>query len=1081
MSLIKQIKRGTLSVSKRLGVFEALRGSNWRRERLVILCYHGISLLDEHEWNPSYYMSPVAFERRLAMIRSSDYQVIPLEEGLHLLRRGRLTRASLSVTFDDGMFDFYSVAYPLLKKYDIPATVYLTTFYSDFNRPVFTVFCSYLLWKGRRHAADVRSLVPALTSPVDLTNAAERARVRATIVQYAAQQGLSAEEKDRYLEKLASLLGVDYDDLIRRRLLHVMSSDEVRSLAASGVDFQLHTHRHRTPGERELFLREIDDNRRRLTNLVGRPAVHFCYPSGVYRREFLPWLTEAGVATATTCDRGLASRSTEPLLLPRVVDGAQLSEIEFEGWLEWGLRTASAATGVVLARHSGSGGMTGTTTPFRAGVAKLIRRRSLAEVRDRGSQLCRQWMERTALLDQRDYDPDLLMRSLRRSGAPRVPATVDEWLAEFRRRPAADFFGGFENRARTLSALRSWCPDREHAVIATAERILEGQFDLLGHRDVRYRGPVDWHSDPIRQRRAPLQHWSRIPFLDASVVGDHKCIWELNRHQFLLTLGKAYWYSGEERYARGFAELLGSWLDANPPKRGINWASSLEIAYRSIAWIWVLHFFRESEHLTPTLFGRMLFHLKMNARHVRHFLSTWFSPNTHLTGEALGLFLIGVSFPEFAESLAWRRAGWSILTQWLPRHARADGVYVEQTTYYHRYTVDILQHAYVLGRLHGWPVQAAFDDTLSRLVEHLQFIARPDGTVPVWGDEDGGRLLPLDGLDPVDARGPFGVSAVLLQRADFAFAAGGEREALIWLLGPESPEVLQRLRPAPPSVTSRAFPDGGVYVMRDGWGREASVLSLDCGPHGFSSGGHAHADALALDATIRGQPLFVDAGTYTYTVSPSQRDRFRSSLWHNTVSIDGESSAVPAGPFSWKNTARCRLNRWHALRSVDYFDGQHDGYRRLPDPAVHRRIVLFIKGDYWIVRDIVSASATHDVELVYQCAPGIRVRTTDPRTLELSRADRSLLRLQVIAAGGAFQVAPVPMSPQYGLIEDAMCCRYALRSDGAVVVTSLLLPASGTADSNGTHRTPLRPVASSSADPSGSTWQCCQATTQHAR
>jgi peptidoglycan/xylan/chitin deacetylase (PgdA/CDA1 family) len=128
-------------------------------------------------------------------------------------------------------------------------------------------------------------------------------------------------------------LGLDYDDLVRRRILRLLTPGEVTALSAAGVDFQLHTHRHRTPIDETLFRREIDDNRRLLRELTGRTANHFCYPSGVYEPEFLPWLRDSGVVSATTCDTGIASPATDPLLLPRLIDTMNLSAVEFESWV----------------------------------------------------------------------------------------------------------------------------------------------------------------------------------------------------------------------------------------------------------------------------------------------------------------------------------------------------------------------------------------------------------------------------------------------------------------------------------------------------------------------------------------------------------------------------------------------------------------------------------------------------------------------------------------------------------------------------------------------------------------------------
>ena len=113
----------------------------------------------------------------------------------------------------------------------------------------------------------------------------------------------------------------------------MLTPDEVTRLSAEGIDFQLHTHRHQTPLDRRLFAREIADNRAHLSTLAGSAPAHFCYPSGIYRKEFLPWLNDAGIVSATTCDAGLASPRSRALLLPRVIDTGHLTDVEFEGWL----------------------------------------------------------------------------------------------------------------------------------------------------------------------------------------------------------------------------------------------------------------------------------------------------------------------------------------------------------------------------------------------------------------------------------------------------------------------------------------------------------------------------------------------------------------------------------------------------------------------------------------------------------------------------------------------------------------------------------------------------------------------------
>lgn len=330
--MLKTIKRRSFSLGKRLGAFHLVGGSGWRRQRLLILCYHGISLEREHEWHPALFMQPSEFERRLAIIQRTGCSVLPLAEGIRRVYAGDLPERSVAITFDDGNYDFYARAYPLLQDYGFPATVYLTTYYSDHEHPVFHLICSYVLWKRRGTVVPVHSLLGAKTT-LDLRTPEARRQALNEVVGYADREGLSATEKNRLARSLADLLGEDHEELWSKRVLQLMNAAEVAELSAAGVDFQLHTHRHRTPDDPPLFQREIQDNRASIRAKTQSDAVHFCYPSGVYKTRFLPWLREEGVTSATTCEPGFASPASDPLLLPRLVDHTGLAPVEFEGWL----------------------------------------------------------------------------------------------------------------------------------------------------------------------------------------------------------------------------------------------------------------------------------------------------------------------------------------------------------------------------------------------------------------------------------------------------------------------------------------------------------------------------------------------------------------------------------------------------------------------------------------------------------------------------------------------------------------------------------------------------------------------------
>jgi len=330
--MLKTLKQATLGTMKSSGLFTLVKSSGWRRRRLLILAYHGISLADEHLWDSGQYMAAEVFRERLQLLRKNGCTVLPLAEGLERMYAGDLPEKSVAITFDDGSYDFYRRAYPLLREFNYTATLYLTTFYSQLNRPVFNSVCSYLLWKGREQSLALESITGSERA-VNLSTGAARSLVLAEIRRFTEKSGMSAEEKDRLMASLAAQLKIDYDALCQNRVLHLINEGEVKSLAQDGVDVQLHTHRHRAPADRELFLREIEDNRKTIREMTGTSPAHFCYPSGVWDYAFLPWLKEAGIKSATTCDFGLASAASNPLLLPRLVDVSALSPIEFESWL----------------------------------------------------------------------------------------------------------------------------------------------------------------------------------------------------------------------------------------------------------------------------------------------------------------------------------------------------------------------------------------------------------------------------------------------------------------------------------------------------------------------------------------------------------------------------------------------------------------------------------------------------------------------------------------------------------------------------------------------------------------------------
>ncbi len=329
--MLKRIKQGGLRSAKALRLLDVISNSRWRRNRLLILGYHGISLDDEHLWNPELFVSADFLRRRFQIIKQSGCTVLGLGDAVQRLYSGTLPSKTVVITFDDGFYNFYSIAYPILREFDFPVTLYLTTFYTEYNQPIFGIAVDYVLWKARSSSLDCSAIFER-DEVIDLNADTERRRCHSLIIDHARDHNFSAEQKNALLKDLCVALNINFEAFCEARLFQLITPPEVSEIADC-VDIELHTHRHRVPLDEKLFAREIDDNRRVIGKAAAKRPTHFCYPSGQYNSLFFPWLEAADVISATTCDPALATGSTSRFMLPRLIDNSSLTDIEFEGWL----------------------------------------------------------------------------------------------------------------------------------------------------------------------------------------------------------------------------------------------------------------------------------------------------------------------------------------------------------------------------------------------------------------------------------------------------------------------------------------------------------------------------------------------------------------------------------------------------------------------------------------------------------------------------------------------------------------------------------------------------------------------------
>lgn len=516
-------------------------------------------------------------------------------------------------------------------------------------------------------------------------------------------------------------------------------------------------------------------------------------------------------------------------------------------------------------------------------------------------------------------------------------------------RPAVDSLASDIHASRRVAELlAAQEPSTVAAIRKVAAEIRQGRVALLGLGAVSLGDPPDWHRDPMTGTTAPRKHWSRIPYLDTGVVGDHKVLWEFNRHQYLIASAQSWLLDGELRDFELVERHICSWIRQNPPRAGVNWASSLEISYRAISWCWLLWLLADGPW-DETVRRMIVDSLEVHGLHIERYLSTYFSPNTHLTGEALGLFYIGTVVPESEHAQRWRTCGAEILEECASWHVLPDGVYFEQASHYHRYTVEIYLHFARLSESTGRPASKDVKSALSRMLDVLRTVVDGIGLLPAVGDDDGGALLALAGEEPAQLRGLLLAGAAYLNRPDWIIPGDAHRSLSYFLCGPAATDKVLANRGAVPPWTDVHFAEGGIAVIRDEWAPDAAVAVIDCGPHGAMNCGHAHADALSLVVHQGATPVLVDRGTLTYV--GADRNSYRATASHNTLEIDGLSSVAPAGPFQWRGIPRRAQGALLRGDQFVVFDGLAYGHADTSAPSVHRRVVIHVRGGAWVIYD----------------------------------------------------------------------------------------------------------------------------------
>lgn len=503
-------------------------------------------------------------------------------------------------------------------------------------------------------------------------------------------------------------------------------------------------------------------------------------------------------------------------------------------------------------------------------------------------------------------------------------------------------------------------------VVEQADQIRRGKFTYFSADQASLGDPPDWLLNPFTKRRADLHHWTQRGDFD-SQLGDIKYIWEPSRFGWVYTLARAYAATGSEDYPACFWRFFESWCKSNPPQCGPNWQCGQEIALRTMASLWGLQAFWSSPHSTDQRISMFSAFVAASAERIAGNVDFARAlRNNHTISEAAGLYTVGVLFPEFEQADRWRAMGKSLLDGECLDQFYADGSYIQHSLNYQRLVLQVYTWVVRLAELNGDSFTANTSSLLDRSVRFLWNVQdEKSGCAPNYGHNDGALVLPLNSCGYLDYRPAIGAMHYALH-ARRLYDPGPWDEDLQWLFGESSSRpAAQDAGSTDHSPASVQACDGGYYTLR---GRESWAM-VRC--HTYRDR-PVQADMLHMDLWWRGLNILRDSGTYRYNCDQPWLDYFQGTSAHNTVVVNGQDQMRRSGHFMWLHWTRSTV-RYHqqlADGEIEYWEGQHESYRRQPGGIIHRRAITRVGDHFWVVIDDLLGSGSHGLELYWHLIDG---------------------------------------------------------------------------------------------------------------
>lgn len=620
-------------------------------------------------------------------------------------------------------------------------------------------------------------------------------------------------------------------------------------------------------------------------------------------------------------------------------------------------------------------------------------------------------------------------------------------LEHFRARSSPKFFPGFVDTLKTASMQKELFPRETGQLLVAAKRIVDVNcWPLLGFGEKCFGSTeINWTRDPLSGVDWPLDYHADVNLFRGD-GSDARVLWELNRLSQLITLGRAYAVSRDERFSEAFLKQVRSWRSQNPVGRGANWSCAMEVALRAMNLLAAFALFLSSPRLDEDALAELLMIFDQHGAHIRRNLEySHIATSNHYMCDVAGLLWLGIMLPELEDARAWREFGWRELLTELDKQVLPDGADSESSSAYHRLKLELLLYSFLLARENGIEIEEKHWQKLRAMAAYTRAYLRPDEHAPLIGDSDSGQILPIVKRAGDDHLYLPSIAAAVFREPQFKTIPAIPEEVL-WILGEQDVRVYESLSVAP-AVESQAFPDAGIYILR----QDDLYLLFNASGCGLNArGSHGHNDALSVEVSAFKTAFIVDPGSYVYTADLHERHLFRSTAFHSTVHIDDveQNTTDEKTPFVMGDEAHPRVVKWETNGEFDFVIAEHDGYRRLAQPVTHRRSVRLDKQHrFWLIEDEFNGAGGHKLATRFHLNTRLEV-SADNNAAAIVRDPHNGARLliQPLDLNEAPRFEKQFTSRDYGEKEPSLAANWLAETAVPRTLRWLLLPLSASED-----------------------------------